>query len=152
MADDVTPISGEYFTLGLGGIEGDLKFKTCSLPSGTLQPAKVDYINGQNKSDCATLPVRMNWSDIFISRAVDDTQGFWDWFKQGIPAEGGGTGSMEKKPLKLELKDGEGNTVRTWDLDGAYPTSYQGGGTLNAGSGAILVEQMSLHFDHCKIS
>jgi phage tail-like protein len=151
MADDTKIVSGEFFRLDLGGTEGDLKFKSCTLPGGSLTPAEVQYINDQSKSEGASVPVKLNWNDISIVRAVDDKSGFWDWFKQGIPAEGGGSGAVEKKPVTLELVDGEGATVKRWILDGAYPTSYQGGGTLNAGSGEVMVEQMSIGFDHCKI-
>jgi phage tail-like protein len=150
-AEDTKITTGEFFRLDLGGMEGDLKFKTCSLPSGSLTPVVVPYINDQSKSESASVPVTMHWSDIVVTRAVDDKSGFWEWFKEGIPAEGGGTGAMTKKDITLELVDGTNATVKKWSLMGAYPTSFSGGGTLNAGSGEIMIETLSLGYDHCKI-
>lgn len=149
--EDTKVVTGEFFRLDLGGMEGDLKFTECTLPSGTLTPAEVPYINDQSKSESTSVAVTLQWSDINIMRAVDDKSGFWDWFKLGIPAEGGGTGAMEKRDITLTLVDGEGATVKTWNLLGAYPTSFTGGGTLNAGSGEVMIETMSIAFDHCKI-
>jgi phage tail-like protein len=150
--DDVKVTTGEFFRLDLGGMEGDMKFKSCSLPSGSLTPAVVPFINGQSRSQTTSVAVTMNWTDIVITRAVDDKSGFWEWFKEGIPADGGGTGKMTKKDVNLELVDGEGNTVKKWALTGAHPTSFAGGGTLNAGSGEVMVETLTLGYDHCTIT
>src|SRR5689334_14724107 len=95
--DETKIVTGEFFRLTLGGLEGDLKFTQCGLPSGSLQPAEVKYINDQSKSESTSIPVKMTWQPVTIIRAVDDKNSFWEWFKGGIPAEGGGTGAMEKK-------------------------------------------------------
>lgn len=147
MASDFVPTTGLHFELDLGGLEGELKFTTCSLPSISLTPVQALYQDANNNPESATVPVAISYGDITVSRAFDESNAMAEWINQGNPAEGGGTGAVEKKDCKLTLKNGD-DTMREWTLEGCCPISHSGGGTLMSAGGSVLVESMTLHYDH----
>lgn len=144
---DFVPTTGLHYELDLEGLETELKFTTCGLPSINLTAVQALYQNDQSNPETATVPVAISYGDITVQRAYDESNAMAEWINEGNPAEGGGTGAVTKKACTLTLKNGD-NTVRTWTLEGCVPINHSGGGTLASTGGSVLVEGLTLHFDH----
>lgn len=144
---EFVPTTGLHYELDLEGLEGELKFTTCGLPTVNLTAVQALFQDANSNPETATVPVAISYGDVTVSRAYDESNAMAEWINEGNPAEGGGTGAVTKKDVKLTLKNGD-DVVREWTLEGCCPISHSGGGTLASTGGSVLVEGLTLHFDH----
>lgn len=146
MAGEEKPVYPvEFFRIKLGGIEAAGLFQQATLPSGSLTPTDFKHTTDQAKPTSTKVAVQVSWTDISMIRGIDKDAQLWKWFAQGLPEEGGGGGAVERKDLTIEACDSKGAAVITWNIIGAFPTSYQASG-LNAGSHEVGVESVTFAY------
>ncbi|HVL96674.1 MAG TPA: phage tail protein [Solirubrobacteraceae bacterium] len=145
MPDERHLVPVAFIKMDIGGAEGDGLFMSCTLPSGTItQDAKKVY-DQQGGNEEIHAPAHLNWSDIQLTRGIDDKKSMYDWFMK--IAEEGPAGNT--KLCKLELLDHKQQTVMTWSLENAWISSYSASAS-EAGGGGVAIESMSLSYTTAK--
>ena len=141
---DVQVSGVHHFELKLGGAESDMLFSSATTPTGTLEAPDFKTIDGQaNPVNSVGGGTQVSWSEITLTRGIDDKNSLWEWFKE--VKEKGAT-SDTKKDITIAAKNSAGDTLHTWNLKGAVITSYGHAGA-DAQTMAILTQQVSIKFE-----
>ena len=133
----------QHFRLDLMGGETIGLFTSATVPGVNITAPDWKAENEQKKPQNYHAGVQVTYSDLQLTRGIDAERQLWDWVQQIIDT---GVTPDTKKDIKLILVDSAGTDVITWNITGAYPTSYQASG-VNAQTAEIGTEQISLHCD-----
>jgi phage tail-like protein len=133
----------QHFRLDLAGGETIGLFTSATVPGVNITAPDWKAENEQKKPQNYHAGVQVTFSDLQLTRGIDAERQLWDWVQQIIDT---GVTPDTKKDIKLILVDSQGADVITWNITGAYPTSYQASG-VNAQTAEIGTEQISLHCD-----
>lgn len=127
------------FILSLDGVD----IGAFSEVSGLSVEIKVETIDegGQNEFS-HKVPSRMQWPNLVLKAGVTSNSALFDWFRRssGTGLEGG---YLERHTVGLALVDGAGETVRIWELDGAFPVKWSGP-QFAAGSREVAMETLEI--------
>jgi phage tail-like protein len=141
---DVQVSGVHHFKLDLGGSESDMLFASATMPTATLEAPDFKTIDANgNPVNSVGGGTQVSWSEISLTRGVDDKLSLYNWFKD--VREKGAT-SDTKKDIKILAQDSQGNTLHTWSMTGAVITSYGMAG-VDAQTMAILTETVSIKFE-----
>jgi len=83
------------------------------------------------------LPDRITYPKVTLKRGVAD-QSLWDWFHRGLYDL-----QIERRPVSIVLYSGDRNSVKRWELTGAFPTKWTGP-DLKADSNQVAIETLEL--------
>jgi phage tail-like protein len=85
---------------------------------------------------------RIIWGPVTLKKGMGDEQFFWDWWQQVV--DGGSMQDIQRN-VSIILQDRDGSTtVRKWDLEKAWPKSWEST-ALNAGASEIAIETLVLN-------
>lgn len=134
---DITlPLQSGRFLVEIGS-EVVANFQECS---GLSMEVEVqEYVEGGNNEFIHKLPGRMKYTNITLKRGVTDNKQFANW----RPKIEGGKISVERKNLSIILFSHSGETVKTWEVTGAYPVKWTGP-DMRASSMDIAIETLEL--------
>ena len=135
-------------------------FNKCSELS--VEAAKIAYYEG-----CSLIshksPGRLTYSDITLERGATEDEDMNDWFKTvGVASvtptktQGAGAGSGTKdidykRNLSIVQLDRDGETLRRWNIFGAWPTKYVAGEWDND-SDEKVIEMVTLPYDYFELA
>ncbi len=127
------------FILSLDGVE----IGAFSEVSGLSVEIKVETIDegGQNEFS-HKVPGRMQWPNLVLKAGVTSNSALFDWFRRSS-GTGLEDGYLERHTVGLSLVDGAGETVRIWELDGAFPVKWSGP-QFAAGSREVAMETLEI--------
>jgi phage tail-like protein len=117
-ADVESPVASFYFRLTLGGPEAAGFFAE----AGGLK-----------------FPGQARWSNVTLKRGVDEQAQLWAWRQTILD----GAIDANRRDVRIDVLDGTGASVVTYELARAWPCKYSAPG-LNAGGNEILVEELEL--------
>ncbi len=86
-------------------------------------------------------PGRVKWGPITLKKGLGDETFFNDWFMKVV----NNTKDEVRKDIKILLLDRDlSTTIRTWDIQGAWPKSWEAP-SMNSGSSEIAFETLVLN-------
>jgi phage tail-like protein len=133
----------QHFRLELDGKESAGLFTTASVPGVNITAPDWKAENEQKKPQNYHAGVQVSYSDLTVTRGIDTDSGLWEWVQSVIDQ---GVTPDTKKDIKLILVDSQGSDIITYNVMGAYPTSYQAS-AVNAQTAEIGTEQVTFHCD-----
>lgn len=129
------------FVLSLDGIQVGAFAEV----SGLSVEIKVETIDegGQNEFS-HKVPGRMQWPNLVLKAGVTSNSALFDWFRRssGTGLEAGDQ-YLQRTTVGLALVDGAGETVRAWELDGAFPVKWSGP-SFAANSREVAMETLEI--------
>lgn len=127
------------FVLSLDGVE----VGAFSEVSGLSVEVKVETIDegGQNEFS-HKVPGRMQWPNLVLKAGVTSNSALFDWFRRSSGA-GLEQDYLQRTTVGLALIDGQGEIVRAWELDGAFPVKWSGP-QFAAGSREVAMETLEI--------
>lgn len=135
-------ITVSHFTINLGGPEGAGYFRSCSLGSNSTPTLKFDHTDDQgNPVSLVWWDKTTQWSDITLERGMDKNMDLWTWRQQVIDGD-----KTAKKDITITGLGRDLSPVATWNIKGAFPSSYQGA-VMSASDDNIGIEMISLAHD-----
>ena len=129
------------FKLNLGGAESDGFFKEINGLRSQINTATDHYEDEQGKPFEFTIPQAgsTQWESITLVRGIDEGTALEEWHKDTEEK-----GSAETaKDITVEMLDNEGNTVKTFNVVGAFPDSIDFGG-FSASGGGVAYQTITL--------
>ncbi|MGN6378322.1 MAG: phage tail protein [Gaiellales bacterium] len=143
MASDRDPIAGASpdpvgelsFLVQADGIQGSIGlFSECS---GISVEREVEtYQEGGLNTFTRKLPGRLTYPNLVLKRGVTHQTALLDWFNASQAPDSRGT-------VTVSLNGPDGQTVRSWSFDAAFPVKWQGP-TLNAASSNAASETLEI--------
>jgi phage tail-like protein len=90
------------------------------------------------------LPGRVRWPTIKLRGGLTKGDALFNWFKDttGEGFEGKGR-KLERRTGAIALLDREGNRVRSWSFEGAFPLGWKGP-NFSTESGQALIEELEI--------
>ena len=116
-------------------------FKECSGPA--VEMDVYEYEEGGNNAFVHKLPGRIKVGNITLKRGVCRSGYLWDWCQAALRAVAHETWDFEPKNVTVELLDSQGNSVRQWKFEHAYPVKWSAP-TFKADEDAVAVEELEL--------
>ncbi|MBI5879535.1 MAG: phage tail protein [Chloroflexi bacterium] len=134
---DHTSVHKFAFVLTLDNNVSIGEFSECSGLS--IERETKPYSEGGLNDYTHTLPGRLKHSNITLKRGVTtDSKALWKWFDAGRFDL-----KITRRDISIKLLDVGGETVRHWDIRGAYPIKITAP-TLNSGSSEAAIETLEL--------
>jgi phage tail-like protein len=98
---------------------------------------------GQNQYE-HKLPGRMKWPNLVLKRGITDTDELNDWFLRmsGI-GFGRGSDRISRSTGALSLLMANGNVLRSWEFDGAFPVKWTGP-SFSASGSDVATEELEI--------
>jgi phage tail-like protein len=87
------------------------------------------------------LPGRRKWSNIVLQRGITSSLEMWDWYQQVIAGE-----PDQRRNLSIILNSSEGEPVMRWDVEDAFPVSWEGPAMKSDGN-TVTIEKLEIA--HC---
>ena len=130
-----------HFTLTVDGVEIGA-FTEVSGLSVTVNVEEV--VEGGQNQFVHRLPKGLKWQNIVLKRGITNSDGLFDWLAKssGEGFEGGGN-QLKPKNATIKVLDGQGGTVRSWTVEGAFPVKWSGP-RLAASSRDLAVEELEV--------
>ncbi len=99
----------------------------------------VEWKEGGDNGTTVRLPGRLSYGTVRLTRSVDTDSGkLAAWFSQQRQ-------HPQRRMAVIKLYDGNGSTVTSWKLEGAWPVRYSGPTLATGAEGdAIAVETLEL--------
>jgi phage tail-like protein len=96
----------------------------------------MEYPEGGLNTYVHKLPSRIKYGNLTLKRGLTDETALFAWFQQSV---------VEVKPtaVSLTLYDSEGEQVRAWSFDTAYPVKWTGP-DANAGGTEMMSETLEI--------
>ena len=134
------PFTGGFkFSMDMVGEIG--AFTECSGLSVDIEVEELKE-GGQNQF-VHKLPSRMKWPNIVLKRGITDTNNLFDWFSKCSGDGFSNENTLKRSDGAIELVDSQGQPLRTWSFDGAFPVKWSGP-TLAASSRDAATEQLEI--------
>ena len=98
---------------------------------------------GQNQYELKR-PGRMKWPNIVLKRGITDTDELNGWFlRSSGTGFSGKSDRITRSTGALSLLRPDGNILRTWEFDGAFPVKWTGPSFTTSGSD-VATEQLEI--------
>ncbi len=120
---------------GGGDIKG--RFSEVSGLKGDVEEFEIK--EGGRNDHTHILPGRVKWGPVTLKKGMGDETFFNDWWQKVVDSP-----DDCRKNVKVTLLDDEWQTVRVWEIKGAWPKSWETTG-LNAGSSEMAIETLVLN-------
>lgn len=139
-------------------------FSEVSVPKYTV--TKGEYREGNAADNVQLFPGLVRCEDVVLSRGVTTNQDFYEWMQLIFDAEqiGDGLKQAVQDPNELPLTDDEklayrkeliitvyhrnGQPVKRWTLQNAFPVAFQPGSDLNSTEdGEKSIEQLTVGYE-----
>jgi phage tail-like protein len=136
---------GHSFGLSFDGIE----IKSITDVTGIkMEQDVIEYkynTAADGKYDIKKLPGRWKAGEMTLTRPLTDNNSFDEWIKNSQ------LGKMNdvRKPGTLTIYDYEGNTLRRYKFENAWPKTLELG-NLKAGDTTVLTEKLTLTYEKCE--
>ncbi len=135
----------EHFRLEIDGKEGAGLFYNATTPSAQVQATDWHANSEQSAPEPYRVKAQVRWNPIEVGRGVDSDLGLYEWFK-AVCDEGV---EENMKDIKIHLVDPKQNDVMSWNIVGAWPSSYKASG-VNSQSGEVAVESVQFSYDYAE--
>lgn len=90
------------------------------------------------------VPGRMKWPNIVLKRGITDSDNLFEWFAKTSGEGFAGEGStLERTQGEITLTDSQGETVRGWTFEEAFPVKWTGP-TLASSSNEVAKEELEI--------
>lgn len=130
------PLQSGRFLVEIGN-QVVANFQDCS--GLTVEVEVLEVFEGGNNEFVHKLPGRMKYTNITLKRGLTTDPTFMNW----RPKIEGGKITVERKNLSIILFNHQGQTVKTWNVTGAYPMKWSGP-DLKATSMEVAIETLEL--------
>ena len=110
------------------------RFSECS--GLTAEYEVEEYEEGGQNTFVHKLRGRVKYPNLTLKRGVTHETEFLDWFFASKEWQ-------DRAPLSLQLLGPDGETIRTWAFEGAFPVKWQGP-SLNAKSTNVATETLEI--------
>lgn len=97
------------------------------------------HLEGGRPIGARQLVGRTTFPNLVLKRGMSKNREVWDWFN----AVASGKRPVPRKKLCIELRDGAGQAVATWEVARAVPVKLKAS-DLNAKTGEIAIEELHL--------
>ncbi len=111
------------------------EFAECS--GLTIETEVFEYAEGGLNTYTHKLPVRTKYSNITLKRGLDEGQDLFRWYMDTVEHK------VSRRHISIQVYDSQGNNVRKWDLQNAYPVKWTGP-DLKADAGAVAIETLEI--------
>ncbi len=118
------------------------RFMECK---GLMVELEVEKIQEGGENQFAhILPKGLKWSNIVLKRGVTDTNDLFEWMEEcsGIQFSANGA-RIRRRTGRVSLVDAAGETLRTWEFDGAIPVKWTGP-EFSADAKAVATETLEI--------
>ncbi len=133
------PIGGFNFYVEVDGA-GDIRARFTEVSGLKGEVEEFEIKEGGLNTNTHKFPGRVSWGPITLKKGLGDETFFAEWFDAVVT----NTSGKVRKNIKILLLDREMNTVRTWEVEEAWPKSWEVP-TLNAGSSELAIETLVLN-------
>ena len=120
---------------------GDIKGRFTEVGGLSAQVAEYEIKEGGLNTRTHKLPGRVTWGPITLKKGVGDELFFNEWWMKVVnePKEC-------RKNLSILLLNRDGETFRRWDVQNAWPKSWEAP-SMNSNSSEIAIETLVLNHD-----
>ncbi len=132
-SSDPDPVGGLSFIVSTDDAEIG-RFSECS--GLTAEYEIEEYEEGGQNTFVHKLRGRVKYPNLTLKRGVTHETEFLDWFFASKEWD-------DRGQLSVELLGPDGETIRTWAFEGAFPVKWTGP-SLNAGSTAVATETLEI--------
>ena len=117
----------------------------------SFEAADIEYWEGG-----AIIPIkdagRLTFTDVTLARGASQDFDFFNWMLDVADAtrDVGGAGAVSpeyKDDVSLIQRDRDNSTLKTWDMEGAYPKKHVAGDWDNTVD-EVVIEQLILRYDY----
>ena len=130
-----------YFHIEIEGIQEAL-FKECS--GLEAETEVLSFEEGGLNDHPHKLPGRTKFPNVNLKRGVTDSSALWDWYQKIIQ------GKVERKNISIILYNSEGDEVKRWSFERAYPIKWVGPG-LRTDENTVAIEALELTHEGMKL-
>lgn len=81
---------------------------------------------------------RTKYPNLVLKRGITNSDALWKWYQDGLH-----DGIVRRENLSILLLDREGNTIRRWNVQGAFPIKWNGP-SFNVSNSQVAVESIEL--------
>ena len=135
---------GYHFTLKIPDVDQTLLFYQLTPPTLTVDgPDFKTWDANGNPVNSIGGGRQVTWSDIQVSRGIDAEKALYDWITK-VKEEGATEDT--KKNIEITAMNSKGETIHTWNIQGAIITSYGHSGA-NAQTNEVLGENVTIKFE-----
>jgi phage tail-like protein len=128
------PHIGLRFWVQLGQVEV-AGFQECT--GFGMETEIYEYSEGGLNTYTHKLPVRVKHKNITLKRGLDEGQDLFQWYVRAMKGE------IKRQNISIIVYDSQGNQVRKWDLQNAWPCKWNGP-DLKTDHGAVAVESVEI--------
>jgi phage tail-like protein len=140
--DSVYPYITSLFNIEIEGIQ-EAYFKECSgLESET---EVLSFEEGGVNDYIHKLPGRTKHANVVLKRGITDSGWLWDWYQKVA------RGKVERKNLSVVLYNSQGEEVKRWSFERAYPVKWSGP-ELKSDENSIAIEALEIAHEGMKLS
>jgi phage tail-like protein len=138
-ATDV-PFTGQ-FKLEVDDVELG-RFMECK---GLVVELEIEEIQeGGENQFVHKLPKGLKWPNITLKRGVTETNDLFEWMEESSGIKFSANGSrLRRRTGRVSLVNAAGETLRTWEFDGAIPVKWTGP-EFNASTNAVATETLEI--------
>ncbi len=97
-----------------------------------------EYKEGGENDFIHKLPGRLKYANVVLKRGVVDSDELWKWYEKGH-----NDGQVNRKDVTIKLFNTKGETLKSWNLEDAYPAKWSGP-DLKAASNDVAIESIEL--------
>ena len=109
-----------------------------------VQLETEEYVEGGTNGFTHHLPTRLTWPNITLKRGITFENLLLVWFEDSVGPKFAQTGKAGKaRTVAIKLVSTTGRTLRTWELQDAYPVKWTGP-TFASDSTDFATEQLEI--------
>jgi phage tail-like protein len=112
-------------------------FQECSGLSFEVETQEI--VEGGNNEFVRKIPGKAKYSNITLKRGLTDSSQFLDW----RPTFSNGKITIQRKMLSIKIFTHGGETIKQWDVTGAFPIKWTGP-DLKATGMEVAIESLEL--------
>ena len=120
-------------------VQGLLVAHFTELSGLTVEVTFKDVEEGGNNEYVDRLPGPLKYTNITLKKGVTDSQAFMQW----RPVPTAQKIQVQRKNISIKLFNAAGQTIKQWDVTGAYPIKWVGP-DLKASDFEMVVESVEL--------
>jgi phage tail-like protein len=140
--DNIYPYITSAFKVEIEGVQ-EASFKECS--GLEAETEVLSFEEGGVNDFVHKLPVRTKHPNVVLKRGITEFGLLWDWYQKVSQ------GKIERKNISIVMFNSEGEEVKRWSFDRAYPVKWSGPG-LKADENSVAVETLELVHEGMKSS
>ena len=133
MAERNDPYRNFRFVVSLGNI------KVAGFTEVTLPDAKTNTVDYREGTDAPNLTYKLSgltkYGDLTLKNGITQSLALYQWKRQ-VELKGA---KAQRQNIGISLVDEEGQETAKWDVQNAWPTSYEASG-LNAEGNEVVIQ------------